>query len=107
MEEKLLNLTLDLNINQSLLIKWEPNKVKKSSYGGLLSGEVVGNTIHIYESNEEKALETLKHEVVDYYVKNKLVNRMEDIINGLIGIIDKEVYRNKEEVVETLCQILP
>ena len=47
-------------------VVWMPDKTAS------LSGEVRGNTIYIYEVEEEKAIQALKHEVVDhlYNIKN-------------------------------------
>ena len=71
-----------------------------------LAGEVVvGNTILIYECDERKAIEVLKHEFIDYIV-SQAVEPYKEIGNLLIRYLNEEAYRRKERVVEGLRKII-
>ncbi len=57
------------------------------------------DTIFIYESDEIKAVEVLKHEFIDYVV-SQVVEPYKEIGNLSIRYLNDEAYRRKERVVE-------
>jgi hypothetical protein len=71
-----------------------------------LSGEVKNGSIYIYEAEEEKAVQTLKHEVVDHIITSRIVKPLVDLINLLIKAREAEIYREKEKFVEMLLRLL-
>jgi len=88
-----------LGIGYELDVSWLPDENAK------LSGEVKGTCICIYEVNEEKALETLKHEFLDYII-SKTIEPYEKIANKLIGLVNEDAYRRKEKLVEVLTKLI-
>jgi len=59
----------------------------------------------VYESSEEKALETLKHELVDYVLTSKIVSPLVGLVNLLIKSKETEIYREKEKIVDLLSKL--
>lgn len=88
-----------LNIGYELRVMWVPNGDRK------LSGEVKSDCIYIYEENQEKVLETLKHEFLDYAISS-VVNPYKQLTNKLIALINEEAYIRKERLVEKLTILL-
>ncbi len=71
-----------------------------------LSGEIVNGSIYIYEAEEEKAIQTLKHELIDYLITSKVVKPLVDLLNLLIKAREAEIHREKEKLVEMLLKLL-
>ena len=88
-----------LNLGHELTLKWLPGEKDG------ICGEVKENVILIYEDNETKALETLKHEFLDYII-SKTIEPYEKIANKLIGLVNEEAYRRKEKLVEVLTKLI-
>jgi hypothetical protein len=82
-------------MGQELKLRWAPNS-------GPVSGEVSGGIISVYEDNEAKALDTLRHEFIEYVLMNELVAPYKRLVNRLIGLFEDEMYRRKENLVEKL-----
>lgn len=82
-----------------LEIVWKPRT------DGTLSGEVRNQTIYVYDIEEEKAVETLRHEFLDYCV-SQIVEPYKRVANSLISMINEEVYRTKEGTVEGFVKLL-
>ena len=99
LEEDLERLKAHSGLADPLKVVWMPNE------SNVLSGEVKGNVIFIYERDEEKALETLQHEVVDYCV-SQAIEPYREITNRLIKMINEDAYKQKEKVVEALTRLL-
>jgi hypothetical protein len=78
---------------------WIPDSHSK------LSGEVKGNHIYIYEEDEEKAINTLKHEFLDYII-SKTMEPYERIANKLIQLTNEEAYRRQEKLTEALAKLI-
>jgi hypothetical protein len=97
--EELGRLQQKLGLGYELSVVWLPDSRSK------LSGEVKGDQIRIYEEDEEKALETLKHEFLDYAI-SKVMEPYERIANKLIGLVNEEAYRRKEKLVEVLTKLI-
>jgi len=100
LEKELERLKGILNVGHELRVAWSPSLDSK------LSGEVKGNTIYIYEVEGEKAIQALRHEVVDYLITSRIVKPLVDLINLLIKAREAEIYREKERLVEALSKII-
>jgi hypothetical protein len=70
-----------------------------------LSGEVKGDVIYIYESDEEKALDVLEHEFVDYLVTMG-IGPFKLMANSMIKLVNRMAYLNKEKSVEAIRALL-
>lgn len=101
--EKLKDIT---QFGRDLEVVWSPSRLSK------LSGEVKGNTILIYEEEPAKALDTLRHEFIDYLVSEavkpyqKVTILYSVMINTLVEKLVDEAYLEKEKVVDSLVKIL-
>jgi len=82
-----------------LEVQWFPRE------DGLLSGEVKGDVIYIYESDEQKALDVLEHEFVDYLV-TLAIDPLKLMINSLLKLVNRMAYLNKEKSVEAIRTLL-
>jgi len=88
-----------LNAGYELTVKWMPTPQSE------ISGEVVKNCIYIYEEDEDKAVEVLKHEFLDYLIAN-VIEPYHRITNKLIDLVNEETYRRKEKLIEKLVTLL-
>ena len=61
-------------------------------------------TIRIYEVDVTKALDTLRHEFIEYLLTRDLVAPYKRLINALILVFEKEMYDRKERLVERLLE---
>lgn len=86
-------------LGQELQLEWTP-------IDGPKSGEVTGITIHIYEAGEKNALDTLRHEFIDYLLTQDLVAPYKRLINKLISLFEEEMYDRKERLVEKLRELV-
>lgn len=100
LEIELVHLKQRFKIGQELAVEWVPNNDSKS-------GEVIGTTIQIYESDREKALDTLRHEFVEYVLINELVAPYKRLINKLISLFEEEMCARKEALIERLLKTWP
>jgi len=99
LERELENFKKLLGAGYELNVVWKPSASK-------LSGEVSGSTVYIYEADESVAIQTLLHETIDYVLTKTLVSPLISIINTLIKQREREVYEQKEKLVEKLCETL-
>ena len=99
LEEELERLKKKLGLGYELQVSWVPDK------NSALSGEVKGETIFIYEEKHEKALETLKHEFLDYSI-SRIIEPYKKVTNKLIMLINEEAYLRKEKLIEKLLQLI-
>jgi len=86
-----------------LQVVWTPDSPNS------LSGEFRSNTIYIYEVEEEKAIQALKHEVVDHPIISRIsriVKPLVERINLLIKTREAKICEEKEKIVEILSQII-
>jgi len=88
-----------LGMGLELKVVWKP------SYVGTLSGEVKNNLIYVYEVDEKKAVETLRHEFLDYCI-SQAIQPYKEVTNRLIHMINDAAYRRKEKIVEALVKLL-
>ena len=99
LEGELERLKGKLGMGHELRVVWSPDNDSN------LSGEVRGETIYIYEEELDKALETLRHEFLDYAI-SKVIEPYRQVCNKLIVLINEEAYRRKERLVENLGRLL-
>jgi hypothetical protein len=89
-----------------LKLVWTPDDENK------LAGEVKGETIFIYERDEANAVETLRHEFIDYIVSTAIKPYEEvaacyrTMINALLQKAAEEAYRRKEKTIEAIEKAL-
>lgn len=84
---------------RELQLRWIPdiNSTKE--------GEVCGRTVYIYSEKIDKAVQTLRHEFLDYLVC-KAIEPYQEIVNGLLAVLSERAYGKKEEVVESILKML-
>lgn len=99
LEDELERIQEKLGLGLDLRVMWTPNAHSR------LSGEVKGNVILIYEDDADKAFETLRHEVLDYFI-SQAIKPYRDVTNRLITMVNEEAYKRKERVVEALTRLL-
>ena len=99
LENELERLKIITKKGLGLRLVWQPDME------GPLSGEVKGKTVYIYEPDEEKALEILKHEFVDYLISSSS-EYYKMISNALIKTVNRIAYLEKESTVEALMALL-
>jgi hypothetical protein len=100
LEHEFQRLTAKLGLNIDLKVVWMPNKT------GSLSGEVKDGSVYIYEAEEEKAIQTLKHELIDYLITSRIVKPLVNLLNILIKAREAEIYKEKEKLVEIFSKII-
>jgi hypothetical protein len=81
-------------------VRWKPQVESR------LSGEVVEGIIYVYDEDLREALETLRHEYLDCILTKKIINPLTGIVNIFIEDKTREIYRQKERVVEALSKLL-
>lgn len=91
--KRLSGLGLDLNL------VWAPDP------RGVLSGEVKGSTLYIYEESEEEAKAVLRHEFLDFCV-SQAIDPYRRVTNTLIKLLNDDAYKRKEQIVEALSRLL-
>jgi hypothetical protein len=99
LEEELERLKRLLKMGYELKVVWLPNNSSS------LSGEVKGETIYVYEEDLDKAIETLRHEFLDYAI-SQVIEPYRQVTNKLISLINEEAYKKKEELIEKLVKII-
>ena len=80
-------------------VVWSPQSDSK------IEGKVEDNTITIYSVNIQDALDTLRHEFVDY-VTSQAIRPYIDLVNSLMPIMTKQAYETKEKSVEALLRLV-
>jgi len=99
LEKELERLKHKLQVGYELKVIWIPDN------GSKLAGEVRGDAIFVYDATEGEALETLRHEFLDYAV-SKVIEPYREVTNKLILLINEDAYKEKEKLVEALSQLL-
>lgn len=66
--------------------------------------EVSSRTLFLYGSNQDDVWDTFLHECLEWKVRG-FVKVYRNVINGLIEIIEKTCYKNKEEFLEFLPRV--
>ena len=71
-----------------------------------LSGEVRNGVLCVYKSDEEKAVKTLKHELVGYVLTSRVVSPLVGLVNLLIKSKENEIHDGKEKIADLLSKML-
>lgn len=100
LEEELCKLKRLVPLDEELNVCWKPLSQAK------ISGEVRGNTIYVYDENLEEAVSTVRHEFIDYLISTKLVNPLVSLINVLIKANERQIYENKERIVDVFSRLI-
>ena len=98
LEKELERLKARFGVAARLEVVWMPN----ADSG--LAGEVKGRNIIIYD-DENKALDTLRHEFLDYCI-SQAIEPYREVANRLIKMVNEDAYKRKEKVLEALTQLL-
>lgn len=69
-------------------------------------GEVKNGTVYIYERDGRKAVETLRHELLDFLLTSRIINPFVSLVNLLIKSREAEIYKEKEKLVEVLSSLI-
>jgi hypothetical protein len=77
----------------------------KPDASSVYAGEVKGDTIIVYDVEEEEALETLLHEFLEYCL-SQAIAPYRDFTNWVIKMVNEDSYKRKERVVKALAKIL-
>lgn len=104
LEGELSKLKSLLNYGAELKVKWLPNQQRLRIQQ--FSGEVVGETILIYDQDEASALATLRHEYLDFILTTELVNPLVELINLLVKEREREICTQKEKLVKRLSELI-
>ena len=99
LETELDHLKQKFQMGHELKLQWTPNNGSKS-------GKVTGTTIRIYEAEPTKALDTLRHEFIEYLVTRDLVAPYKRLINKLISLFEEEMYDRKEKLVSRFQDLI-
>jgi hypothetical protein len=89
-----------LGVGLGLRVVWMPDETEH------LSGEVEGSVIYVYEEDVERAIETLRHEIIDHLLTSRIVRPLVNLIITLIRSREAEIYREKERLVKILSRLL-
>lgn len=106
LEQELSSLQRITGQGSTLRIRWEPRAESR------LEGEVRDDTIWIYSGSREKAIETLRHEFLDWLVVQslrpyeQLINIQRAALNAVFKHLQDVVYVEKEKLIETLMKLL-
>lgn len=100
LKEELARLKKLVPFDEELTLCWTPRLHSR------VSGEVVGSTIFIYEEDLGEAVKTLRHEYLDCLLTRKLVDPLVAIINTLMKMKERDIYKGKERIVNTLSSLI-
>jgi len=82
-----------------LKVSWLP------SGSGRLEGEVKQDVICVYSDEPGRALQTLRHEFVDFCV-SQMVEPYKLVTNTFIKMVNDDAYRRKEKVIQALISLI-
>ena len=71
-----------------------------------ISGEVKGSVIYVYDQNRKAALRTLRHEYLDCLLTRRVVNPLIAMVNTFIKLREREIYQEKEKIVNVLSDLI-
>ena len=97
LEEELERLKARVGLAGHLNVIWDPKEVPR----GGESGTVKGSTIIIYDSDIDVALNTLKHEYVEYilteefFIPRLFEAKAHSRVDSLIEIISKLIFKDE------------
>jgi hypothetical protein len=83
----------------NLKVRWQPDSSKS------VHGEIKGDVIFLFDSNESEVWRTFAHEVAEYKLQN--VTRLYRLlINNLIDVFEKSIYAEKEQFIDFLPKMI-
>ena len=100
LEEELARLRRMIPFEESLTVCWRPRSHSE------VSGEVVGDTVYVYDENGQEAMNTLKHEYLDCLLTRKMVEPLIAMVNTFIKLKEREIYEEKERIVTNLLKLI-
>jgi len=100
LEEELARPKRMVPFEKALTVRWTPRSNSK------ISGEVVGDTVYVYDENAQEAMNTLKHEYLDCLLTRKMVEPLIAMVNTFIKLKEREIYKEKEQIVSTLSKLI-
>ena len=100
LERELQRLLQCLGLTEQLQVKWVPGG--KSD----LSGEVIGRTVFVYVKDVPKAIKTVRHEVIEYFLVKHHDEDYVTMINALVNAFNEVMRKRREELVERLSKII-
>jgi hypothetical protein len=83
-----------------LEVCWTPNP-EKDKQGEIM---LASKTLLIYSPSESEAWQTLTHEIFEFKLKG-VTSHYRSVINGLIELIEKSCYKQKEEFLEFIPKV--
>jgi len=98
LQDELNTLTRRLGLSDMEVV-WKPDETKA------VSGEVKDGTVYVYDRAPEKAIETLRHEVIDYLVC-KAIEPYIQTLNAFTKMFNDNAYRQKEGVIDRISKLL-
>jgi len=99
-EEELSRLERTIGLGHELSVRWVPNR------GFDKHGEVRDKVIYVYDVGLDEALETLRHEFIDYCISVEVVEPLVSLINLQKAMIENLTYRRKETLVDRFARII-
>jgi len=100
LEKELAKLRETIPYDGIIAVHWRPHTQ------GNLCGEVLGDTIHVYEDNLLDAINTLRHEYLECVITRKMIEPLIEIINVFVGLQAREINREKERIVSSFLKLL-
>jgi len=73
-----------------LKVRWAPQENLE------LCGQVKDDIIYVYAENLQNAIETLRHEFIDYVI-SQAIEPYKKMVNTMIRLQNKDAYEKKEE----------
>lgn len=100
LDEELKRLVQLTGLGHHLELIWRPDEDSDRH------GEVKGNIILIYDTVEEEALRTLRHEFLDHLISNEIIKPLVEQINMQKRLIESLLYGRKEVLIERFIKLL-
>lgn len=88
-------------LNLHFRVGWTPDAMK-NNHGNV---DLSKGIIHIHDVTEPDAWQTLLHEVLEIKFRH-ITSLYQNTVNGLITVIEKQVYKEKERFLNELPSIL-
>jgi len=92
-------------LKQEFSLNCELNVVLAPRDDSNLLGEVKGKTIYIYTSDQKEAVETLRHEFLDYMI-SRVAEPYKEMVNKLVSLINEQAYQTKEIIVDSILRLI-
>lgn len=102
LELRLRQLQQILNYGHGLSVKWRPGRARCSRN---LAGEIVGESIFIYDNGEDAALQTLTHEIIEHYIVD-YERHYVTLVNSLVEAFNQIQRRRRHGLVERLSKLV-